>query len=209
MKGMGAAVMKRRAGRRVVATTLVGLIAMTVAVSALFGVEEAGVRSQIRATARAALALFVVTFSASSVHRLTRTDASKWLLRHRRYFGVSFALAFAWHLAAVATLAMRWPTPFFANEGLVVTIAGGGLAYVFAAAMTVTSTDAAVRRLGARRWKILHKVGSYYIWLIFFQSYLGRALDDPLAAALVAVLLLTVLLRAVAARQKPRAAASR
>ena len=48
----------------------------------------------------------------------------------------------------------------------------GVIAYAFLALMTVTSNDASVRRLGPRRWRRLHRVGSYYIWLIFLATTL-------------------------------------
>jgi DMSO/TMAO reductase YedYZ heme-binding membrane subunit len=58
--------------------------------------------------------------------------------------------------------------------------------------MTITSFAAPRRLIGERAWKILHTTGSYYIWLIFMNSYLSRTLADaayaPFTLALIAAL---------------------
>jgi DMSO/TMAO reductase YedYZ heme-binding membrane subunit len=86
-----------------------------------------------------------------------------------------------------------------------VTLIGGGLAYVFLFAMTATSFDRAQTWLGHRAWKILHTTGMHYIWLIFFNSYLPRALKTSPAYAPFVVLLLTGVGLRVAAWRRSRA----
>jgi DMSO/TMAO reductase YedYZ heme-binding membrane subunit len=53
--------------------------------------------------------------------------------------------------------------------------------------------------LGPRGWTILHTVGSYYIWLIFANSYLSRATQMP-SYIPVAVLVVFALGLRIAAR---------
>ena len=48
------------------------------------------------------------------------------------------------------------------------------------AAMTATSFDRSAAWLGPRRWKRLHTTGVYYIWIIFFVSYVPRVLESAL-----------------------------
>ena len=55
-----------------------------------------------------------------------------------------------------------------------VTIVGGGLAYIFISLLALTSNDWSVKKLGPEVWRRLHLIGSYYIWAIFMNSYLGR-----------------------------------
>ena len=60
----------------------------------------------------------------------------------------------------------------------VVTIIFGGLAYVLFALMALTSNAASMRWLGPW-WSRLHTFGMHYIWIIFTQSWLGAALENP------------------------------
>ena len=96
----------------------------------------------IRATARTSLALFGAAFTASSLRSLWRTPATGWLLRQRRYLGLSFAFSHALHALAILGLALVLGDAFEIN--LVTVIFGGG-AYVMIALMAATSSDRAVR----------------------------------------------------------------
>ena len=59
--------------------------------------------------------------------------------------------------------------------------------------------------IGPRAWKILHTVGSYYIWLIFANSYIGRALAMPEYIPAAAIVVLALGLRIAARVARPRA----
>lgn len=172
------------------------LAAALLATLAAAGGGEDGARAVLRVSARTSVSLFVLAFAASSLHWWLRRDWTRWLLRNRRYVGVSFAVSHLYHLITLGVIALAFPHPFLDRLGLV-TLIGGGLAYLFIAAMAATSFDRAVRWLGARRWKLLHTVGGYYVWIIFAQSYLPRAARDawlaPFFAALVAALVLRLI----------------
>jgi sulfoxide reductase heme-binding subunit YedZ len=179
-----------------VLTTCGGILGLIVAGSfAAAGWTEEGVRIVVRWTAKLAAIYFAAAFSASSLQLFFRGSASSWLLANRRPLGLSFAMSHTLHLLALAALALAFPDPFV-GELNAVTLVGGGLAYGFMFSMAATSTDAAVHRLGRARWQLLHTVGGWYIWLIFTQSYLPRAVLDPsyipFAVLLVAVLVLRI-----------------
>lgn len=139
------------------------------------GVE--GSRLAVRATARTSFALFLIAFTASSLVRLWPGETTRWLVRNRRWFGLGFAWSHMLHLLAILRLfgnyAEQVPAPPMA------TIVGGGIAYVFIAAMAATSFDGAVRWMGAKNWQRLHKVGVWYVWIVFMTSYGKRALVMP------------------------------
>lgn len=125
----------------------------------------------LRATACVSFSFFALAFSASSLARLQPTGFYHWLARNRRYLGLNFALAHAVHFVAIVVyFALKGEMP-----GAFIT-SFGGLAYGFAAAMAITSTDEAVRRLGAKRWKLLHTLGGYYIWGVFLYVHASSAL---------------------------------
>lgn len=140
---------------------------------AAFETPEAVLQHVTRYTARFAFLIFIIAFASGALALLFPSDATRWLRRNRRYTGLSFALAHFLHLIAIVAL--------FATLGEMpglVTIVGGGLAYVFIAAMAATSNDWSVRKLGPRNWRRLHLAGVYYVWAIFMNSYLGRLASD-------------------------------
>ncbi len=173
----------------------VGLVCWHAAILAVLGWNEEGVRTVVRASARASLTLFLLAFSASGLRRLWRTQASAWLLRNRRYLGVSFAVSHALHLMSLIVLGSLFPDRFYRDLNPVVPVAGS-IAYLFVAAMAATSFDRSAAWLGPRRWKLLHKTGGYVILAVFAFNFVEMALADPFylpfALAIVAVLGLRV-----------------
>lgn len=175
-----------------------GLLGMCALVLGLAGTGEDGLRMGIRATARSSLILFSAAFSASALRRLWRVPATKWLLRNRRYVGVSYAVSHAIHALFIVLLAKLHPGDFESNT--LGNLFGGG-AYLFTAAMVATSSDRAFAWLGAR-WKELHRVGSYYIWVVFAVTLLPDVASDPslLDFSLGALVLVPVVLRGLASQ---------
>lgn len=161
---------------RLLLALMAALLVMSAIVLAVAGTGIDGTRMLIRASARTSLLLFVSAFAASSLMRLWPAPATRWTIRNRRWLGLGFAFSHLVHLIAIlwlfAGLGDR-PLPPMA------TAIGGGIAYVFIALLAATSFDGAVRKLGARNWRRLHKMGVWYIWAIFLFSYGGRAAADP------------------------------
>jgi hypothetical protein len=174
-------------GWRLLGWTSVALVAMVVGLSAVYGLDEAGIRVLIRATARTSFACFLLAFVASPLRRAWRSPASAWLLANRRYLGLSFAVSHALHLVAILALYHWSGRELFAGTSPLVTVVGG-LGYILLAAMAATSFDRAVAWLGVRRWRLLHTIGMYYLWFVFAVSYGPRAIGAPayLPAALLA-----------------------
>ncbi len=191
-------------GWRLFWTATVAMALMCVAMLAAVPGEE-GIRLVIRATARTSLALFALAFAASSLRRLLPGALTTWLLRNRRYLGVSFAASHAMHLAAIIAFARMDPVEFGTISPLANRI-GGGLAYVFIFAMAATSFDRMVALLGARRWKLLHTVGAHYVWLIFLVSFAKRIPQGPEYLLGVVLLLALMGLRLWARQAGGRAA---
>jgi len=148
---------------------------MTAAVLVSLGSGEEGVRALIRATARSSLVFFLLAFTARPLRRLWRSAASGWLLRNRRYLGVSFFVSHLVHLGAIVWLGRIAPD-FQADP---VTVAGGGFGYLLAAAMTASSFDASAAWLGRKRWKQLHTSGMYVLWGIFLLTFAGNIALSP------------------------------
>lgn len=184
-------------GPAIVGWSSLALVVMTALLLAIEGTGEEGVRVVVRATARTSLIFFAAAFAATGLRRLWRAPATAWLIRNRRYVGLSFAVSHAIHMAAILTLVAT--VPGFAADVSRTTIIGGGTAYVLIALMALTSNDTAVRRLGRWRWRALHLTGLWVVFGIFVSSYLGRAVHNPNYiphAALLAAMLIVRLLPA-------------
>ena len=186
-------------GGRIVALAGVVAVAVLVAVLAAYGTDAEGWRTAARATARASFVAFLPVFVASSINGLFGGPAGKWLLRNRRSLGLAFATCHLVHAITFMTYsAVREQSiAELVSSG---TLFGGGAGYVLVALMAVTSTNAAVKRLGRRKWTILHRTGMYTLAGIFVVTYLGRGLaGEPLGVAAMLALVAALGLR-VAAR---------
>ena len=188
---------------------LVGAAALVaIAISAVSivgaGVSDDGLRGAIRATARESLLLFLVTFVASSVNALSRSRGGKWMLRNRKFLGNAFAASHTTHGGLVVGLVALDPARFLEHTSAA-GLYGGLFGYVVLTAMVITSFDGPTRRLGRRRWRVLHKGGMYVFFGIFFVTYLPVALTGSLVGIAAVLGLLGALGLRIAARHRTHA----
>lgn len=178
----------------IVAWAALAAVCIVFAATAQFGWSEDGMHWVVRMSAKFGVVCFSLAFGASSLRIFWRSPASAWLLRNRRYMGLSFALFHFLHLGALAALTLTFPA---FREGLRIgTLVAGGIVYGFVAAQTLTSNDYSVRLLGRRRWTLLHTVGSYAIWGAFTEVYAPLTFKHPGDAPFLAFLIAALGLRA-------------
>ena len=79
---------------------------------------------------------------------------------------------------------------------------GGGLGFLAILVLALTSTDRAVRWLGAMRWRALHRAGIHYLWFVFLVSFAPGALDSPINFAATLLLLAAAGLRMAGGRAR-------
>ena len=114
-------------------------------------------------------------FSASALNLRFNNQITKFLLRKRRYFGLGFALAHSFHLAALIF--------FFSatnDEPSIVSIIGGGSGYMLMYAMALTSTDKMVRRVGIKNWRLLHTIGINYLVIAFLFTFIANIFEKDI-----------------------------
>jgi|SRR5579883_2772938 len=146
-----------------------------------------GLEFMIKHSVRCSLPLFLMAFTASPLARIRRSDFSRWLVRNRRYIGLAFAYAMFIHFAWVG-----YSTYHFGNGLNRFVTSLDLIGALFLSAMTVTSSDFAIRLMGPSNWRRLHKAGIYAIWALFTYIYLSavryeRELHDILIAALLLI----------------------
>ena len=191
-------------GWRLTGLSSVLLAAMAAGLLALHPDAE-GLRLVIRATARTSLVLFALAFSAAALVHLAPSTATRWQRRNRRYLGVSFAVSHLIHLAALIVLAwtdaeLFWKLTTPANIVL------AGAAYLFIAAMTATSFDGSAAWLGARRWRLLHLIGGWYVWVSFAVAVGKRVPQGPVYWAMMALVIAVAIARLVAMSRRSKVA---
>ena len=160
---------------------LVGVISGAIGVLAavqflIFPTAGEALAAVIRWTARTSFILFLTAFSASSLRVHWPSAATRWLLANRRYVGVSFAVSHLIHAAAILASAALSRGESVGERG-VADVLPGTVTYLFILAMLATSFDRSAAWLGPRRWRALHTVGAYVIFLTFLGAYGGRALE--------------------------------
>lgn len=186
-------------GTNVVYINAVAMSVLYLVRYAAFDTAEEGLHAVVRVTAQTSLLLLVAVFVASSLRQLSPSPATRWLLVNRRYLGISMGYSHTVHFASLVLLGMV--SADFGSTVSPVTLVFGGFGFVMCWLLTLTSSNAMVARLGAARWRKLHKFGVYYLWFIFAQSYIPRMfLTSPVYAFPVALLLGSLALRIWAAR---------
>jgi len=188
---------------------LTGLLSLLLAAMAAgflaFDPDADGLRLVIRATARTSLVLFALAFSAAALAQLAPSTATRWQRRNRRYLGVSFAVSHAIHLAALVVLA-RTDAELFWKLTTPANIVLAGAAYLFIAAMAATSFDRTAAWVGARRWRLLHLVGGWYVWVTFAGAVGKRVPQGPVYWAMMALVIAIAAARLVAMSRRSKVA---
>ena len=159
-------------------------------------VDEDSLGLVLRVTGRIALLIYLLIFVARPLRQLVVSPASAWLLKNRRYLGISFATVMSVHLVLLIML-----------NGIPLAIPGIA-AYALMYLMLITSFDGPAAALGPRRWRLLHKTGLYVIGAILVVVTAGDLIatpGDPLRIAIALLLLAAIVVR-VAAYLKRRAA---
>jgi len=192
-------------GSRIPLTALLGVAVTCGILIAHDGGGAEGMQAAIRVSARLAAILLALALSASALHVFLPSPATLRLRRERRYVGLAFGSAHLFHLALLVAQGVVHPEPFRSQLGAAQLI-GGGIAYLFVVAMMLTSTEAAMRRMG-RAWSRLHTIGGWYLLLLFTRSYLLRVLDGKTAYVPLLALMAGVVLLRIAAALRRRAVA--
>ncbi|MBZ5598538.1 MAG: sulfoxide reductase heme-binding subunit YedZ [Acidobacteriia bacterium] len=136
------------------------------------------------------LIFLLITLAVTPLRKLTK---QLWMIRFRRMLGL-----FAFFYGLLHFLTYIWLDKFFdlremlADVGKRRFIAAGFTAFVLLIPLAITSTSGWIRRLGGRRWRLLHRLiyisaiagVIHYVWLV------KADLRKPLQYAFVLLILL-------------------
>ncbi len=130
-----------------------------------------GVSSLLQLSVRCSVPWLYVAFAASSLHLLLSNEFSRWLLRNRRMFGLSFAAGMAWQLMFILWMVTGYWGYYVDEVYLFADVAVQIPGYVFLIAMAVTSFRPVRRKLSPKHWRALHKTGIYFVWGTVWSTY--------------------------------------
>jgi DMSO/TMAO reductase YedYZ heme-binding membrane subunit len=160
----------------------------------------------IRLSVQFASPWILIAFVTSALVTLFPGAISQWLLRNRRYTGLSFAAGFAWQAVFIAVLLYLYPAYYWDELHKTSDLVGRSLSYVLLLALTVTSFYPVRRKLSRAQWSWLHWVGIWYFWAAIWVSYTEQALSQNAKTidVVFAVLGLLALILRLAANIKSR-----
>lgn len=149
---------------------------------------------------RWALRFLLLTLAATPVRRLTGWTV---LLRHRRLLGLTAASYALLHLLVYAVLDQGLVWPLILQDVLKRPfITAGMAAFALLLPLAATSFDAAIRRLGGRRWQALHRAVYLATGLALLHFWWKVKADTREPAIYLAVFVLLLAARRVAPRRR-------
>lgn len=187
---------------RFLAYLIVGLsITWFIGTVFIYGLNEESIRMNIRWTARFSVVCFLLAFGASAFHTFFQNGYTQWLLKNRKYLGVSFAVIHFIHLFHLKYLHENY-YPVFVHRSITELLLGG-IAYFFIGLMFYTSFEKFSNLFSQRNWNRIHTIGGYWILIVFSNSIIGRVVGGKMAYLPLAILVLSVwILRLFKLRKK-------
>jgi len=129
------------------------------------------ISSMIQVSVRCSVPWLYLAFASSSIQALFPSPFGRWLIRNRRYIGLSFAGGMAWQLFFILWMVIGY-NDYYANEVFVdIDLLIQVLGYMSLTAMTVTSFMPVRRKMSPRQWRTLHIVSIYYLWGVVWSTY--------------------------------------
>ena len=130
-----------------------------------------GISAMITFSVRLAVPWLFFAFAASSLFVVFPGSFSRWMLWNQRMLGLCFAAGMAWQLFFILWLVTVQHAYYmehaYAFHSLVEQIPG----YLVLTAMVITSFRFGRSKLSPRQWKLLHKIGIYFLWGVLFSAY--------------------------------------
>ncbi len=134
--------------------------------------------SLIRLSVQFASPWVFLAFVARPMTQLFPVNLSKWLLRNRRYFGLSFAAGFGWQAVFIGVLLTLHNAYYWEELHNDVDLLLRMASYVFLFALTITSFFPVRRKMRPEHWRWLHLIGIWYFWAAIWASYAPMAMSS-------------------------------
>lgn len=131
--------------------------------------DEDTARLLVRWTIRASVVPFLLAFVAAAAGTLWPGRTAEWLLDNRKHLGLAFAYGVALNMAAIVWLGGFNRGVYWSGLSILDRVESyGGLAVVVA--LSLTSFDRLSRQISPSIWRLLHTLGMYGLWWVFFRT---------------------------------------
>lgn len=162
--------------------------------------------SMIRLSVQLASPWVFLAFVATPINQLFPGNLSKWLLRNRRYLGLSFAAGFGWQAVFIGVLLALHNAYYWEELHNDIDLLLRMASYVFLFALTITSFFPVRRKMRPEHWRWLHLIGIWYFWAAIWASYAPMAVssDAKTIDVVYTVIGLVVLVLRIAAYLRKR-----
>ena len=157
------------------------LIAALTFAAIVMGLSRMGVAtpeatvSMIRLSVQLASPWILLAFIARPLGQLAPGVLAEWMLRNRRYLGLSFAAGFAWQAVFIGVLLVLYGDYYWQNLQNDFDLLLRMLSYLLLLALTVSSFFPVRRRMRPDHWRYLQLVGVWYFWAAIWVTYAGQA----------------------------------
>ena len=127
--------------------------------------------AMIQYSVRWAVPFIFLVIATSPLFKLFPGNLTLWLLKNRRYLGLSFAVAMAWQGAFIFIVSVSHSAHYYGEIYLLRDELEGSSGYLFLVAMTVTSFGAVRRLVTPEQWRFVHLSGVIFLWAYPFSVY--------------------------------------
>lgn len=131
----------------------------------------AGVSHMIGFAVRFAIPIIFIIVATSALATLFPNPLTQWLMRNRKFVGLSFAVAMFWQGVFIVVISTIHREYYFSEIYLFRDELEGTIGYIFMAAMVVTSFYLARKKITQSQWDLIHKGGMFFLWAYPFSTY--------------------------------------
>jgi sulfoxide reductase heme-binding subunit YedZ len=159
--------MKSNKANLAIIVSVLAYVALEVALISWYGFSYRGVDIALRVSSKVSLVLFFFIFIASPLNNLLPSKFSLQLLKYRRQLAIIFGITFLQSHFMLIFLQFLMDSPRIWDQISLSDIFVGGTGILLLILLLVTSFKRFALHLEPRNWKALHKIGLYFLWLVF------------------------------------------
>ena len=159
--------MKSNKTNLAIIVSVLAYVALEVVLIFWYGFSYKGVDIALRVSSKVSLVLFFFIFIASPLNNLLPSKFSFQLLKYRRQLAIVFGITLLQSHFMLIFLQFLIDSERIWDQISLSDIFIGGTGILLLILLLATSFKKYASQLEPRNWKALHKIGLYFLWLVF------------------------------------------